>query len=239
MNRIREQLLPILCHWLTFLAPALPLRSVPTCIERVVGALLSRRGWVTETSLAMAAQRHWTSDDKWLQRGRWWWRRLGQYLAVLLRGSFQRRVWYRVVDDSIHCRASPPAPSRGRHHHHRRTVNRPRFLPGQCWVLLAAVLSRGRRYCSAIPLLARLQRTVGNRSKLQAACVGWRAGGAIFQDCQGRGRLDGWYRRCRVIPYAQAWGLAVLGQGRRDTALDALPVAGVVGGTRRRGRPRR
>ena len=239
MNRTKEQLLPILCHWITFLAHALPLRSVPTFLELVVGALLSRRGWVTEAYLAMAAQRHWTSYYKWLQQGRWSWLRLGQYLAVLLRCSFQRRVWYLVVDDSINCRASPQAPSCGRHYNHSRKVNRPRFLQGQCWVLLAAVLSRGRRYCSAIPLVARLQRTGGNRSKLQAACGLLRAVGAIFQDCQVRVLLDCWYMRCKVIQYAHAWGFAVIGQVRRDTALYALPMEGVVvGGKRRRGRPR-
>src|SRR5512144_5397 len=237
MNRTRAQLLPILCHWITFLAHALPLRSVPTFIELVVGALLSQQGWVTAAYLAIAAQRHWTSYYKWLQEGRWSWLRLGQYLAVLLRCSFQRRVWYLVIDDSINCRAAPQAPSSGRHYNHSRKVNRPKFLQGQCWVLLAAVLSRGRRYCSAIPLLARLQHTVGNHSKLQAACVLLRAVGAIFQDGQVRLLLDCWYMRCKVIQYAQAWGFAVIGQVRRDTALYALPEV-VAGGQRRRGRPR-
>ena len=82
MNRTREHFLPILCHGITFLARALPLRSVPTFIERVVGALLSQRGWVRAAWLAVAAQRHWTSYYKWLQQGRWSWVRLGQYLAV-------------------------------------------------------------------------------------------------------------------------------------------------------------
>jgi hypothetical protein len=239
MNRTREQLLPILCHWITFLAHALPLRSVPTFIELVVGALLSQRGWVTAAYLAITAQRHWTSYYKWLQQGRWSWRRLGQYLAVLLRCSFPRRVWYLVGDDSINCRASPQAPSRGRHHNHSRKVNRPPFLQGQCWVLLAAVLSRGRRYRSAIPLLARLQCTVGNRSKLRAACVLLRAVGAIFQDCHVRVLLDCWYMRRQVIQYVHAGGFAVIGQVRRDTALYALPEVVVVGDRRRRGRPRR
>ena len=212
---------------------------MPTFIELVVGALLSQRGWITTAYLAIAAQRHWTSYYKWLQQGRWSWLRLGQYLAVLLRCSFPHRVYYLVMDDSINCRASPQAPSRGRHYNHSRKVNRPQFVQGQCWVLLAAVLSRGRRYCRAIPLLARLQRTVGNRSKLRAAQVLLRAVGAILQDCQVRVLLDCWYMRCKVIQYAQAWGFAVIGQVRRDTALYALPVEVVgVSGQRRRGRPR-
>src|SRR5512142_1431078 len=140
MKRTRQQLLPMLCHWITCLAHALPLRSVPPLIELGVGALLSQRGWVTTAYLAIAAQRHWTSYDTWLQQARWSWRRLGQYLAVLLRCGFRRCVWYLVVDDSINCRASPKAPGRGRHHHHSRKINRPRFLQGQCWLLVAAVL---------------------------------------------------------------------------------------------------
>ena len=79
---------------------------MPTLIERVVGTLLSRRGWVTEAYLAIAAQRLWSSYYQWWQQGRWPWRRLGQYLAVLRRGSFQQRVGYLVVDDSINCQAS-------------------------------------------------------------------------------------------------------------------------------------
>jgi hypothetical protein len=106
-------------------------------------------------------------------------------------------------------------------------------------VMRAAVLSRGRRYCSALPLLARLPRTVGNRSKWRAACGLLRAVGARFQDCHVRVLWDCWYRRCKVIQHAQAWDCAVIGQVRRDTALYALPVVAVTAvGKRRRGRPR-
>src|SRR5512143_3697780 len=133
MNRTREQLLPIRGHWITCLAHALPLRSGPTFIERVVGALLSPRGGVTAAYLAITAPRHWTSSSQGLQQGRWAWLRLGQDLAVWRRCSCQRRVWSLVVDDSIHCRAAPQGPSGGRHYPHSRKVNRPRLLQGQCW----------------------------------------------------------------------------------------------------------
>jgi hypothetical protein len=91
-----------------------------------------------------------------------------------------------------------------------------------------------------MPLVARLQRTVGNTNKLRSACVLWRAVGLIFQDCQVRVLVDCGYRRCKVIHYAQAGDVAVIGQGRRDTALYAWPVEEVtVTGRRRGGRPRR
>jgi hypothetical protein len=44
----------ILCHFITFLASALPLRSVPTFIELVVGAMITRAGFVTEAWLAIS-----------------------------------------------------------------------------------------------------------------------------------------------------------------------------------------
>ncbi len=45
-----------------------------------------------------------------MERGRWSWLRLGQFLGVLLRCSFRRRVWYWVIDDTVICRASAKAP---------------------------------------------------------------------------------------------------------------------------------
>ena len=190
---------PILCHWMTFLAHALPAPAVPTFIELLVGAMLSRRGFVTEAWLAIAAQRHWTSYYKWLQRGRWSWVRLGQYLGVLLRSSFRRRVWYWVIDDTVICRTSQQAPDSRFHHNHARQVNRPAYLHGQCWVTLAVVLSRGRQFCGAIPLLSHLQRGAGQGSKLTTARVLIRALGAVFQELHVRGLLDSGYMRRVVI----------------------------------------
>ncbi|WP_087463134.1 hypothetical protein [Oleiphilus messinensis] len=40
----------ILFDWITFLVKALPLRSVPTFIELLIGAMLTPTGFVTEVS---------------------------------------------------------------------------------------------------------------------------------------------------------------------------------------------
>lgn len=235
-RRDAERIPPILCHWITFLARALPLRSVPTFIELLIGAMLTRRGFVSEAWLAIGAQRHWTSYYKWLQRGRWSWVRLGQYLGVLLRCSFRRLVWYLVIDDSLVCRASRQAPGSRIHHNHARKANRPSYLQGQCWVSLAAVLSRGRRLGGAIPLLWRLQRNAGQGSKLSAARVLIRTIGWVFRDLRVRVLLDSWYMRRVLIDYILSWDFHVIGQVRHDTALYALPEP-ITGQCR--GRPRK
>ena len=46
---------------ITFLAQALPKRSVPTWLELLFGAMLTQAGFVTEAWLAIKPRRHWTS----------------------------------------------------------------------------------------------------------------------------------------------------------------------------------
>ncbi len=227
---------PALCHWITFLVRALPARSIPTFLELLIGAMLTRRGLVSEAWLAIAAQRHWSSYYKWLEQGRWSWLRLGQYLGVLVRRVLPYRVWYWVIDDTLSCRASDKAPDSRLYHNHGHKPNRPRYLHGQCWVSLAVVVGRGRLSPVALPLLGRLQRAVGQGSKLTSARTLIRAMGWAFDGRKVRLLLDSWYMRRRVIDYALGWGIQVIGQVRRDTALYALPPDPLPG---QRGRPRR
>ena len=55
---------------ITFLAQALPKRSIPTWLELLFGTMLTRAGFVTEAYLAINPRRHWTSYYKWLQNGK-------------------------------------------------------------------------------------------------------------------------------------------------------------------------
>ncbi len=54
---------------ITFLAGALPKRSVPTFLELLFGAMLTQTGFVTDAYLAIDAGRHWNSYYKWLHFG--------------------------------------------------------------------------------------------------------------------------------------------------------------------------
>jgi hypothetical protein len=55
---------------ITFLARVVPLRSVPTFIELLIGAMLTQTGYVTEAWLAINPLRTWTAYYKWLQKGK-------------------------------------------------------------------------------------------------------------------------------------------------------------------------
>ena len=53
-----------LCYWITFLCKALPLRSVGTFIELLIGAMLTPSGFVTDAYLLVNMRNHWTGYYK-------------------------------------------------------------------------------------------------------------------------------------------------------------------------------
>jgi hypothetical protein len=222
-----------LCYWTTFLSQSLPVRSIGTWFELLVGCMLSERGFVTEAMLSIQTQRHWSSYYKLLEYGRWSWlalaRRVVEWLYQVIKPE---DVWF-VLDDTLTYRASRQAPKAGWHHQHGQKANRPVYGFGQNWLSLAAVVSYQQKLC-AIPLVSWLITPGGNTSKLRAGCVLLRALRRYLT--QGYLLLDSWFMKGKLVQYALAQGLQVIGQVRHDTRLYARPEASAKRG---RGRPRR
>jgi len=218
---------------ITFLAQALPKRSVPTFLELLFGAMLTQTGFVTDAYLAVDAVRHWNSYYKWLHFGKWSWVALGCQTARLALRMFPQRRWFLMIDDTIVFRSSKKAPGSAIHHQHGNKTNRPTFVRGQCWVTLALTLSKGFRSLG-IPILSRLARRGGNSGKLVAAQTLLRVVAPLFEGFQTFLLMDSWYMRCNLITYAMENGLSVIGQVRKDTALFHMPEL-----TGKRGRPRK
>src|SRR3982750_2240937 len=120
---------------------------------------------------------------------------------------FRPAVWYAVIDDSVVERVSTEAPGSLTHHNHNAKPNRPRFLRGQGWLCLAAVVEHGWRV-GAVPLMLRLVRRGTNRGKLRSARFLLRLLGQRL----GRARvlLDAWFMRARLIEAAVADGHTVI-----------------------------
>ena len=221
----------ILFDWITFLVKALPLRSVPTFIELLIGAMLTPTGFVTDVWLMVAMKRHWTSYFKWLQKGKWSWVGLAQQLARLLAQYGTDKQRYLAIDDTLVLRNSKRAPSSQFHHQHGSKANRPEFVRGQCWVSLAVILE-GQKQAWSIPLISRLTRVSGNGNKLVTTSVLLRVMKSCFIGATVL--MDSWYMRGSLITSAHRMGYQVIGQVRKDTALYSLPQA-----TGKRGRPRK
>src|SRR5689334_15471924 len=224
---------PILTMLVGRLAAAVPGRARTTFTELLLGAAATRGGHVTDAILAAGLSRSWTSYYWFLQRGRWAWLAVWRALLAALTTLFEPAVWHVVIDDTVVERVSAKAPGSMIHHNHSAKPNRSRFLRGQGWLCLAAVVERGWRV-GAVPLMLRLVRRGTDRGKLRSARFLLRLLGGRL----GRVRLllDAWFMRARLIEAALADGHTVIGRARRDLALYAVPRPPR---RRRRGRPRK
>ena len=104
-------------------------------------------------------------------------------------GLFAPPVWHVVIDDTVVERISARAPGSLIHYNHTAKPNRSRFLRGQGWLCLAAVVERGWRV-GAVPLMLRLVRRGTNRGKLTSARFLLRllgAGSAGYGSCSTPG----------------------------------------------------
>src|SRR3954468_9263672 len=144
---------PILASVIACLAAAVPARGRATFLDLLLGAAATKSGHVTDAILASGLSRGWST----------------YYLLEVLTMLFRPAVWYAVIDDSVVERVSTEAPGSLTHHNHNAKPNRPKFLRGQGWLCLAAVIERNDFAVGAVPLLLRLVRRGANRGKLRSA----------------------------------------------------------------------
>jgi hypothetical protein len=102
-------------------------------------------------------------------------------LAKLVVSFFPQPVWCLIFDDTFIYRSSKKAPGSGVYHQHGNKTSRPQYTRGQGWVIMALSIGSGIKH-AAVPLLSRLMRTGGNRSKLDVAgyCSGLQCNPGLF-----------------------------------------------------------
>ena len=231
-SRIPSELL----YWITFLTKTLPLRSVGTFIELLIGTMLTSSGFVTEAYLILDMSRHWSSYYKWLEKGRWSWLALARQFTRLVMQVVNEDVIHLAIDDTLTLRASKKAPASQMHHQHGNKPNLSQYVRGQCWVSLAWVIPLKDQRHVALPLLTRLMPNVGNTGKLIAANTLIRAVYCLFTGKTVRVLVDSWYMRRVFIESMLSRGFNVIGQVRIDTRLYDIPVKKP---EKKRGRPRK
>src|SRR5438128_375461 len=160
---------PILASVIARLTAAVPARARTTFLDLLLGAAVTKGGHVTDAILAGGLSRGWSTYYWFLERGRWSWLRVWAALLEVLTMLFRPAVWYGVIDDTVVERVSTEAPGSLVYHNHTAKPNRPKFLRGQGWLCLAAVIERNDFAVGAVPLLLRLVRRGANRGKLRSA----------------------------------------------------------------------
>lgn len=223
-----------LSEWISFLLPAVPIRSRATFIELLCGCLVSPEGWVTRSIVAISRRKHWTTYYKLIERGSVRTVRLARALFRLVQAVLPSDVLTLVLDDTLVPRSPASAPGCAYRHDHSRKTNRPPFLLAQCWVTVGvSVLGHGGANL-VLPILSRLVPTTGNRNKLVIALALLRALAGVA-DKPVRVLFDSWFMRARLVLPLLRRQIRVIGQARIDTALFLPPVAPT---TPRRGRKR-
>jgi hypothetical protein len=225
-----------LFYWITFLTKALPLRSVGTFIELLIGAMLTSTGFVTDAYLMLDMSRHWSSYYKWLEKGRWSWLALARQFTRLVLQVVKEDVIHLAIDDTLTLRASKKAPASRIHHQHGNKPNLSQYVQGQCWVSLAWVVRCTDKRHVALPLLTRLIPSVSNTGKLIAANTLIRAVFQLFEGKTVRVLVDSWYMRRIFIESMRQRQFHVIGQVRIDTRLYDVPKQMR---KKQRGRPRK
>jgi hypothetical protein len=200
---------------------AVPARARATFLDLLLGTAATKGGHVTDAILAGGLSRGWSTYYWFLEQGRWSWLRVWAALLEVLTMLFSPAVWYAVIDDSVVERVSTEAPGSLMHHNHNVKPNRPKFLHGQGWLCLAAVIERNAFTVGAVPLLLRLVRRGSNRGKLRSAGLLLRLLGQRLGHV--RLLLDAWFMRAWLIHHALAAGHTVIGCVRRDLALFDVP----------------
>jgi hypothetical protein len=222
---------PILTTVIARIAAVMPARARTTFLELLLGAAATKGGHVTEAILAAGLSRGWSTYYWFLEEGRWSWLRVWAALLEVLKMMFSPAVWYAVIDDSVVERISTETPGSLVHYNHQAKPNRPKFVRGQGWLCLAAVIERDFKV-GAVPLMLRLVRRGTNRGKLKSAGLLLRLLGQRLGHV--RLLLDAWVMRAWLIRRAMAVGHTVIGCVRRDLALFDVPKSPR---KRRRGRP--
>jgi hypothetical protein len=223
-----------LCDWITILGKSLPLRAARTCLELLIGTMLTHSGFVTQSWVLLNTQKHWTTYYKCLQQGHWSWLSLARAFVRLVLREVGGQIVYLVIDDTLVLRTSKKAPASQIHHQHGNKPNLAHYVRGQCWVTLAQIARRAQGNTTAIPLLSRLMPSAGNTGKLRAAQTLIRSVSGLLSGKTVRLLVDSWYMRGDFILAMRAKKIEVIGQVRHDTRLYDAPV---VRRHKQRGRP--
>lgn len=230
----------IIVLWINFILVAVPPRLIGTYAELLIGALMSGSGHITEALFQVGHKKHFSTYYWLIEKGKWAWLKLIKQLIKLIVTFFPRNEWNLMIDDFVCPRSSEMAPHAKYHYDHSKKPNRPKYIFGQQWLALGVSLSWGK-LCASLPILLRLHKSVGNRTKLTNAVTMvqyvlplFRKKGAEVIRCL----VDSWYMKAPFILPLLTLGVHVIGQVRKDTVLYDQPPK-TEGKKRGRGRPRK
>lgn len=236
LTQEQKTILGKLGYYISFLALALPSRSVPTFCELLIASMITAEGFVTQSWFQGKLHNFWGSYHKWLETGHWrTYQVVARFIQLCCLIVPETQPLFLVIDDSFVLRFSEKAPGSAIAFQHAHKLNQARYVLGQCFVYLCMIQERpSDEVPTAIPWLARMPSAGGNTSKLFTAKALLRFTHSVIGERFTYVLLDCWFMRSHVIKHIQNLGYHAIGQCRHDLALFSPPLPE----PRRRGKPR-
>ena len=213
-------------YYISFLALALPSRSVPTFCELLVASMITAEGFVVQSWYQNKLYNFWGSYHKWLETGHWrTYQVVARFMQLCCLTIPETQPLFLIIDDTFVLRFSDKAPGCAIAYQHAHKLNQARYVLGQCFVYLSMVQERPTdEVPTSIPWLARMSSESGNTSKLFTAKALLRFTRSVIGDRFTYVLLDCWFMRSHVIRHTQNLGFHAIGQVRHDLALFLPPL---------------
>lgn len=226
LTQEQKTILGKLGYYISFLAVALPSRSVPTFCELLVASMITAEGFVTQSWFQGRLHNFWGSYHKWLETGRWQsYQVVARFMQLCCLAIPEAQPLFLVIDDTLVLRFSEKAPGSRIAFEHAHKLNQASYVLGQCFVYLTMIQRRPTdEVPTSIPCLARMPSETGNTSKLFTAKALLRFTHAVIGERFAYVLLDSWFMRGHVIQHTQKLGYHAIGQVRHDLALFLPPL---------------
>ena len=124
LTQEQKTILGKLGYYISFLAVALPSRSVPTFCELLVASMITAEGFVTQSWLQGRLHNFWGSYHKWLETGRWRsYQVVARFMQLCCLAIPETQPLFLVIDDTLVLRFSEKAPGSGIAFEHAHKLN--------------------------------------------------------------------------------------------------------------------
>ena len=141
LTQEQKTILGKLGYYISFLAVALPSRSIPTFCELLVASMITPEGFVTQSWLKARLHNFWGSYHKWLETGLWSsYQVVARFMQLCCLMVPEAQPLFLVIDDTFVLRFTDKAPGSTIAFQHAHKQNQAKYVLGQCFVYLTTVM---------------------------------------------------------------------------------------------------
>ena len=135
---MQSLILSKITSWISRLLQAIPKKLRPSCLELLIGCIITTSGHLSDALLSIEFHNHWTTYYKLVEEARFSWLALTKawfHLILSVTNNAEEKMTL-AVDDTLVYRSSSKAPGAAIHFDHAHKANRTNFPLSQLFVSL-------------------------------------------------------------------------------------------------------